>query len=244
VNPSVAIEYWAVPVTEGTYDELAGIDAFRAELSGSYPSAIRGRRSDACGGGMYSLLVEFVSGMSLRSLADIVLSGIAYDLIKSGAESIVLRPFCAAYRKLRDRNREKRLDIGELRIRLADAEIIIYRLYDDSVMECLDSVLRGVAANVGAETLRHAGSGPSEVHVPVLRDGAEDRLCKFRVMLDVDETIVPSANTYEQYWGVIYDAYCKTMVYDVQGRLLIDEEFWSQGRYDQECERRWREGRV
>ncbi len=86
------------------------------------------------------------------------------------------------------------------------------------------------------------GEQPFEIHIPVFEDPAEDRLSRFRVLLDVDETIRPNAAAdYFRFWGLQYDFSRTARVYDLQRHLLIDERFLTLEWYriEWESRRRW-----
>ena len=228
---SVKITYWAEQIGENQLHDLDGVDDFRHDLEREYAAAIHGRPGDL-GGGLLHLAVEFVSSISMADVATFLASGMAYDLIKEGTKSLVLRPFIRAYQRLKDRNRDNSLDIDVLRLVLRDSVIIIYRLADGSIVDNLGKILATVGAEYRGLVLR-SGETPFEIHVPVFADPSDDRLSGFRVLLDVDEVIRPKPGAdYFKLWGLHYDFSRTTRVYDVGRHLLIDEEFLTQDRYD------------
>jgi hypothetical protein len=83
------------------FDDLKGIGEFRDELASAYVLVVSGRAGAA--GGITHLLVELTSTFSLAHLKQLILDGVAFDLLKNGAEAFVLRPFIAAYRHLQER---------------------------------------------------------------------------------------------------------------------------------------------
>jgi hypothetical protein len=224
--------------------DFTGIEEFRAELAESYISVTHGRPAGA-GGGLYELVVEFVSTLTLLDVAKFLLGGIAYDLIKSGSKAFILRPFLTAYGKLRDRNRG-RIDIGELRFIFQDSVLVIYKISNDSISTSLQNILTTFAKHSPTLTLE-SGERSFEIHIPVFEDPVKDHLCKFRVLLDVDETIKNiTPSDYFKFWGVENDyarwksAYYLTpfQVYEVERRLLIAEEFYTLDRYWTEWRKR------
>lgn len=227
---SVKVTYWAEQIGDNKLHDLNGIDAFRDELEREYASAIHGRPGDL--GGLLHLAVEFVSSISMVDVAQFLAAGMAYDMIKEGTKALVLRPFIKAYQRLKDRNPETNLDIDVLRLVLRDSVIVIYRLTDGSVFEHLEKILTIVAGEYTHLILR-SGEIPFEIHVPVFEDPSDDRLSRFRVLLDVDEIIEPRPDIdYFKLWGLQYDFSRTTRVYDVHQRLLLDQEFLTQEWYD------------
>lgn len=232
---ALTIKYWCEQKDSSSLYELDGIEEFRQELASSYISVVQGRPGDL--GGLHQLVVEVISNLPLSEVAKFLAEGIAFDLIKSGTKAFVLRPFLAAYKKLRDRNKTMGVDIEEFRVAFSDSVLIISKISDDGIFESLERILVAVAQNY--HLMFRDGERPFEIHIPVFEDSGEDRLCRFRSLLDVDETIrnVTSAN-YLEFWGVWYDYTRTSRVYDVSRRLLIDAEFFTRERYWQEWERR------
>jgi hypothetical protein len=227
---SVKLVYWAEQVGEDKLHDLNGIGEFREELEQVYATAVHSRLGDL--GGLLHMAVEFVSSISMGDVAQFLLSGMAYDLIKGGTKSLVLRPFIQAYQRLEERNRDLGLDIDVFRIVMRDSIIVIYRLSDGSILGHLEKVLV-TAANEYPQMVLRSGEKPYEIHVPVFKDATADRLSRYRVLLDVDETIEPKpARDYFTFWGLQYDFSGTTRVYDLRRHLLIDEEFLTQERYD------------
>ena len=93
---AIKVEYWAEKKANTTdLFDLAGIEEFRAELTNHYVGAVHARPGPC--GGLYGLVVEFLTSFSLQHFVNLILDGVAYDLIKSGSDALVLRPFVAAY---------------------------------------------------------------------------------------------------------------------------------------------------
>lgn len=242
---AVRVSYWAEQTGDWELHDLAGIDDFRKELAEDYVSIVQARPGDL--GGLYQLAVEFVASISLTDVASFLAQGVAFDLIKSGTKAFVLRPFLAAYRRLRDRNQSLRVDIEQLRIVFQDTSVTIWSIYDDAISENLGKIMVTLASRYGSIILP-SGEPPFEIHVPVFEDPADDRLCRFRVPLDVDETVRnPTAQHYLGFWGAEYD-YARAhdhnrlyRVYDVQRDLLLDTDFYTRERYWTKWQEKWRQ---
>jgi hypothetical protein len=197
---AVRVNYWAEKTGDWALHDLAGIDDFRRELAEDYVSFVQGRPGDL--GGLHQLVVEFVSSISLLDAANFLAQGIAFDLIKSGTKAFVLRPFLKAYKKLRDRNATTGVDIEQLRIVFQDTSVTIWNICDGGIFTNLGQIISTLAARYRTMILS-SGEPPFEIHVPVFEDPADDRLCRFRVPLDVDETVRnPTAEYYFKFWGL------------------------------------------
>jgi len=235
---AISINYWAAQKGSLDLDDLTGINDFRDELEAEYVTIVRGRPGAL--GGLYHLTAEVVSTLTLSHVLQLLLDGVAFDLIKSGTKAFVLRPLLTAYNKLRERNKSHDGDIDELRLIFQDSLVTIYCVAPDSIASSLEQILRTLASNYEHLLLR-SGERPFEVHIPVFEDPSKERPSRFRVLLDVDETI-PSfgVSDYFRLWGLWYDFSGKHRVYDVSRQLLIDEEFLSRQRYWAIWEERWR----
>jgi hypothetical protein len=227
---AITVKYWVSTDQPHNFLDLEGIDDFRRELANDYVSFVKGRPAGA--GGVTHLFVELISTLSLSHVRQLILDGIAYDLIKHGSEAFVLRPFLAAYRKLQERNKAREfLDIGELKIQFQDSLLIIHEISSDSLVAELRTILLTLAKNYEHLALK-SGESPFAIHIPVFEDPDVDRPCRFRVIGDIDETIRSSGpEDYIKFWGMEYAFERDLRVYDVERQLLLDEEFYTLDRY-------------
>ena len=222
-DTSIAVRYWISTDQPKGFPDLDGIGEFRESLAADYISVVKGRPAGA--GGLVRLLVEIISIFSLSHVVQLLLDGIAYDLIKEGTHSFVLRPFIGAYKKLKNRNRERYLDIGDLRIEFQDCQVVIHGISSCTMDEQLERILLALAQNYQNLALQ-SGEFPFAIHIPVFEDPDAERPCKFRVVGDMGETISSSGpDDYLGHWGLVYDRGSTVRVYDVAHRLLIDERF-------------------
>lgn len=232
---AIVVKYW-IPTDHIPFDDLKGIEEFREELASAYIAAVSGRAAGA--GGITHLLVELTSTFSLSHLTQLILDGVAYDLIKNGAEALVLRPFIAAYRRLQERNKEERfLDIGELKIQFRDSLLILHEISSNTLVSQLENILGTLARSYDRFLLKR-GHEPYTIDIPVFEDPEGDRPCRFRVIGDIDETIRSSGpEDYVRFWGLEYD-HARLRVFDVQRQLLLDEQFNTLDRHWAELRRR------
>ncbi len=232
---AINIDYWAVQEGKSNLWQLAGIVEFQNELSQEYVSRVHGRPGDL-GGGLYEFAIQVIANISIQDVVKLIADGIAFDLLKSGTKSFVLRPFLTAYEKLKARNTEREVDINEIRFIFNDAEVVVSKICNNSIHVSLGAIFQVLAQDF--DCLRSGnGEYPYTIQVPVFED-PEKKLCRFRVLLDVDETIegVSCAN-YLEYWGIYYDFERTLRIFDVKRKLLIDSDFLTIDRYWQEWER-------
>jgi hypothetical protein len=240
-SASISVQYWAAKEGAVKLADFDGIDEFRTEIAAEYAGIVKGRPAGL--GGLYKLTVEIVSTFALGHLLRLLLDGVAYDLIKDGSQRFVLRPFMRAYEKLRIRNKHthKRPDLEQLRLVFSDSIVVIDCLYRDSIFENVEPILRALADNYHLLRLE-SGEVPYEIHIPVFEDPAPDRPSRFRVLLDVDETIPHiGADDYYRYWGLWFDYFGRRRIFDVARKIILDASFLKRTEYWRVIEERWRE---
>jgi hypothetical protein len=232
---AIVVKYW-VSTDHLPFDDLRGIEEFRNELASAYVSVVSGRAAGA--GGITHLFVELTSTFSLSHLAQLIADGVAFDLIKNGAEAFVLRPFIAAYKRLQESNKDDFVDIGELKIQFRDSVLILHEISSDTLVSQLENILITVARSYDRFLLKQ-GEAPYTIEISVFEDPEEDRPCRFRVIGNIDETIRSRGpEDYVGFWGLEYD-HAGLRVFDVQRQLLLDERFNTQDRHWAEMRRRF-----
>jgi hypothetical protein len=239
---AIKVNYWAAGNANLSLHDLEGISEFRDELAREYVSIVRGRPGAL--GGLYNLSVEIVSTFTLAHIVRLLLDGLAFDWIKEGTKAFVLRPFLAAYQKLKERQTGHYGDIDELRLIFQDSVVIVDYLGNNSIASSLEKIFRTLAQNYQHLVLS-SGEPPFEIYIPIFEDPTVDRPSRFRLLLHYDETIPSvSASDYFVYWGLWYDFSHKHRVYDVQRQLLIDEGFLTKEQYWAVLEKRWEAARA
>jgi hypothetical protein len=146
----------------------------------------------------------------------------------------------AAYAKFRERNKTIPVRVGQVRFLFQDSVVHIFNIFDgDSIFPHLERILAALAEHYRSMILP-SGELPFEIYIPIFEDLAHDRLVRFRVLLDVDETISHrTGSDYTRYWGLRYDYAGVYRVFDVARNLILDEEFWTLHRYWAEWQKWW-----
>jgi len=226
---AIRIDYWTLPDGSPSGEEPEGIEDFRRELQETYVSLVRGQ-SGSCGGGLYKFLIQVTSSITFHDIANLILGGISYDLIKSGTNSFVMRPLLAAFKKLKSRNKKWNIEVDELKFSFQDADIIVKKIGTQPLSDDIERIFMALAESF--EFMKgHTGESPYAIHIPVFED-PNPRFCRFRALLDVDETIqTVTTDSYLQFWGVRYNHEAQIRVFDVQRRLLIDNRYMTQDEY-------------
>lgn len=139
-----------------------------------------------------------------------------------------------------ERNKTIHVRIGEVRLLFQDSVVYIFNIFDDdSIFPHLEGILTALAQHYRSMILP-SGEPPFEIYIPIFEDQADDRLVRFRVLLDVDETIRHrTGSDYARYWGLRYDYAGVYKVFDVGRDLIIDQEFWTLHRYWAEWQKWW-----
>ena len=181
---AINIDYWAVQEGKSDLWQLAGIEEFQSDLGQEYVSRVHGRPGDL-GGGLYEFAIQVIANISIQDVVKLIADGIAFDLLKSGTKSFVLRPFLTAYEKLKARNTEREVDIHEIRFMFNDAEVVVSKICDNSIYESLGAIFQVLARDFNCHRNGN-GEYPSPSQVTVI-EGPEKKLCRFRVLLDVDD---------------------------------------------------------
>jgi hypothetical protein len=242
---SVKVKYWVVHNTVSLkFRDLEGIQEFRNELAENYVSTVQGRPMGA--GGFIRLWVEFQSLFTLSELVRIVMEGAAFDLIRRGGKESLLKPFLTAYQRLKERNTQRAVEIAELRFLFEDAIVVIESIPNVELLSQVEKILRTLAEQYEKLSLK-SGERPFEIHIPIFEDPAPDRPYRFRQILEEEETIPRSdfsASSYFQLWGLDFDFFSATRVYDVGRQLIIDEPYYTRSQYWAVMMERWRKARL
>lgn len=237
---AIKIEYWTLPDGSPSGKEPEGIDEFRNELEENYVSFVRGQ-SGACGGGLYDLVVNITSSITLRDVASAILGGIAYDLVKSGAQSLILRPLISAIKKLISCNKDniQKIGIDEFRFTFQDTDVIVKNIGTDDFFTNLEKIFIQLSKSI--ETLKaDTQEYPYVIHIPLFED-PDKKICRFRSPLDVDEMVEDITDeNYLKLWGVRYNLEGKIRVFDVKNKLLIDSGYMTQDEYWESAEKEWK----
>jgi len=229
IPAAISVDWW--------YGEtkLDGVTEFKSELQDNYAvSVVRGRRGPL-GGGLYQLAVEFLSRLSLGEIVRILLEGATYDLLKSGTDSFFIRPFLEAYNRFKSRQKQEgRVGIDRIRLVFQDSAITMERLPHTDLLAELGGIFRAVAENF--EYITHgSGSQLFELYIPIFEDTSDQRVCKYRTLLSVDETLDVSRISrvdYFKFWGLqYYSDGSPSRVYDVEHRGVIEESFCTESEY-------------
>jgi hypothetical protein len=240
-GPSIKVSWWAEQISPTEIRSFDGLEEFRRALDENYVAVVRPRPGDL--GGLYQMAVHFLANVTLADVAAFIAAGVAYDILKSGTKTFVLRPFLEAFKTLRERNQSFNIGIEELLMEFQDSIVAIDGSYPDAIPSQIPFILQTISKNYKTMILE-SGERPFEIRIPVFEDTAEDRPARFRALLEVDETVAKgTAEDYSGFWGLWYDYSRQYRVFDVKRRLLIDEKFLSRSYYWQIMEKRWREQR-
>jgi len=126
MSTAIKISYYGEPEEGFNISEFDGVTEFKNDLDEGYYAFIH-QKTDGYGAGFYELAVEILSDLSLQQFIEFIGPGIAYDILKSETNNVILKPFVKAYKKLKKKN--KNIDIQELKFSFKDSTITIHKIY-------------------------------------------------------------------------------------------------------------------
>ncbi len=232
---SIAVSYWAHPLGGGKFIDFVEINEFEKDLSTDFNVFLRGRATDALGGGLYELVMVIFHNDTVHDTL-LLIGGYLSDEVKDAAKEWLKKhigdPIKTAFTKLKSRNEDKAPDIDRLEIVFKDVNFIIYNIFPDGIVQNIDVVLDLFGARLGG--FISEGQLPSYVYVPVFHDKeAESSSWKkrpvYRKPEKIDETIRNvSSDDYLKYWGLFYTGQveqCK--VYEVRTKTFVNADLQS-----------------
>jgi len=123
--------------------------------------------------------------------------------------------FCHLLETLREGN-DFYIEVEEFSIFLKDTSIIINKIYDDSIPQQLEGVLRSVGENYVHFT-KGLTEVPYEIYVPIFEGN----------LLENDNTLMNiksgnnNVNDYFKYWGAYFYSEDHAMIYDLKNTSII-----------------------
>jgi len=106
--------------------EIAGIEEFRNELNKHYLIQLKPRYIPAFSEGGETWITVFVNSNFFDFAKDVIVYGLAWDLLKKGTTQYFFKPLFSALKKLEKANsRSYRLRIQSLKFQFDDIDIII-----------------------------------------------------------------------------------------------------------------------
>ncbi|UBZ13497.1 hypothetical protein LDL77_16630 [Flagellimonas marinaquae] len=225
---AIKISYYGEPLDDFTISELHGISEFKEELDKSYKTFVH-QKTDGFGSGFYELAIELLSDISLKEFIEFVVGGVAYDLIKSGSRRLILKPFYAAYSKLKEKN--SNVDISRLDFSFNDSTISIYKIFKNSIFEELENILLGLQINYNNLYLQGVEK-PYQIDIPIFKNPNGTHNIDYRCKLSFDETIKEiGKEDYYKFWGSFYQFKGRFYVYDYKNQVLTTNEYFTEELY-------------
>lgn len=224
---SIQIKYDAFPANF-ELEDFQGIEEFRDELSKEYIANVKGTPVGR-GGLAYELLINTILNISLEDFINMILGGLAYDVVKHGAKSFALKPFFKALEKLNKQNHNG-IAIRELHLIFEDSEIIIKSIDERGIYHIVPRVFENIVKVYSEMKNSQTGRYPSKIHIPVIYDAkqtAEGEKVGYRQPIIMDEYLTDlSDENYFQYWGLFYEYIDQPIVYDVINKTLTKNSYW------------------
>lgn len=225
----VNISYCLYP--EG--DDFESIETFQDQLSKVYDTRITTPKTDAMGGGLYEIVVEIINQTSFADIAKDLIE----DSIKAGLVYF-WEPLFSQIKALFSKNQRFRPDIEAAKFIFRDVEIIIYPLYEDSISEVIDDIIKELAQRFSA-IKAHLISPVRTIHIPIFNQVDSYEVCAYRVRLNIDENISKFDKAdYFKFWGV-RDIREVNYVYNLANGGMLHTKFYTQSEYDELLDRKF-----
>ncbi|WP_339837490.1 hypothetical protein [uncultured Maribacter sp.] len=194
--------------------EITGIDDFLKSLEFHYFSTIK-LKSKSCNLKSIHLVLEVNCNLDLLELLSHFNTG------RWGRSDKSTSPLQQNLKLLNSKN-SYNLDIEELTIFLNDTNIVIKRIYNNSISSQFNDILKQIACNYVFLT-KGLTQKPYELFIPIFEDSIED----FEFEND-QVNILPKS--YYEFWGIYLDKDDEASIFDVQRNTYVcgDLEFLSE----------------
>lgn len=213
-------------------EDFHGVEELKEELSQNYVSRIKGTPVGR-GGGVYEFVVDLLMNISLEGFTKFILEGLAFDFIKSGTKSLVLKPFMKAFEDFNTKN-GGRVAIREFKFQFDDSDVVIRSVNDQGVYSVAPLVFEKLAHIYSNLLEPNSKKYPNRICIPVVKDRimAKTETTQFRELLTDEEEYLYnklSSDQYFEFWGLNFEFNHAQpdMVYDVQKNQLTSDEFYS-----------------
>jgi hypothetical protein len=213
-------------------EDFEGVEELKQELSKHYVSRIKGTPVGR-GGGVYEFVVDLIMNISLEGFTKFILEGLAFDFIKSGTKSLVLKPFMKAFEDFNSKNGGQ-VGIREFKFQFDDSEVVIRSINNQGVYSVAPLIFEKIAQVYSYLLEPNSKKYPNRICIPVVHDRimAKTESTHFRELLNDDEEYLYqtlSTSQYFEFWGLNYEFNHSQpdIVFDVQNNQLTSDDFFS-----------------
>lgn len=196
------------PVGYNKKCEIVGLDSFKKKLEKYFFSKVTVRNSST-NSTTAKLVLELDCNFELREMLNHLKLG-TWGSFDCGEDC-----FKKALQNLKSNN-DLYIDVDEFSIFLKDTSIIINKIYEKSIPNQLESILKRINDNYIIFTKRLT-EVPYEIFVPVFEEG----------ILENDTTLMNiksgnnRVNDYFKFWGLYFNTEEDAVIYDVKNRSII-----------------------
>lgn len=233
---ALRIKYFVLGTEVNHFEGEEDLASFKAELHKTYFATFETEFADRGGGGNF--LIEFLLDITLKDYLMIVASGLAWDIVKLGAQNYLIRPFIKLYKKFRANEASQKIE--EINLVFRDSRIIITTLNPrkpEIDFELVQDIINAIAQNY-SKLLIDNSIEPNEIHVPLIKDNISSTKTIYRYVLSVDEPLIfnqtpPkkfSNEDYFMYWGLKYLGWRK-YVYNVKAETCFESDWYTDENY-------------
>lgn len=231
-HKQIKISYWTYP--EG--DDFEDISGFTKEISHEYFLTVNKKRTDACGGGLYDIVVKITEDISLLELAK--------SYTEDGIKILIgysLKPVFKSLKELFKKNEALKPSIEEIVLDFSDCKIRIYNYLGQEIEDIFDDLMEQLFLLRLSD--KKFFKKVKTIHLPIVNHLDWYKLCDYRVILNVDEPIVKfTKEIYFGFWGV--STRQGKYVYDVDKKRLFKQVFYTQKTYDKLFDKAFENGAL
>ncbi|MCM4169722.1 hypothetical protein KCTC52924_03920 [Arenibacter antarcticus] len=195
-------------------DHIIGLDIFRRRLEKDFYANVTISDYDLKEGEA-NLSIEINCNFTLSESLEYLLNPVPHSTLGPKSHSRKTTLFLKAYSDLRKVNTTA-IDISELTISLTDTNILISKIYEQSICEQIENITTELCHHNIYYT-KGLSETPFEIFIPIFEEVAL-KADNIPIVNPIDTN---NKNNYFIYWGVYYNNAEETAIYDLQSQKII-----------------------
>lgn len=212
-------------------EDFEGVEELKLELSKHYVSKVKGTPVGR-GGGVYEFFIDLLMNISLEDFLKFISQGLAFDAIKSGTKSLVLKPFMRAFEDFNKKNGDS-VAIREFKFQFEDSEVVIRAIDDRGVYSTAPEVFLQLSKIYNQLRDNVSNKFPNRICIPVVWDEkiADSESSKYRELLIDEEEYLNNQmdpKQYFEFWGLSFEFNHSQsqIVFDLENKMMTAHGFY------------------
>jgi hypothetical protein len=242
-KPIINLSYWTFPEGE-MFTDFQDLTVFEQELKEDYEVNIESQPTDALGGGLYELAIQFITDTDFKAYALEIIRDKSKEVISGGviaSSALLWKKLFRGIQNLFAKNSALEPKVSNLTMVFNDTTIVIYSIYENSISEVTDELVKKIAEHYN-EIEKGEPVKIAYIHVPIFNKIDTYAVCAYRVKLAVDENISSfTKSDYFNIWGIEFLDGTKA-VYELNGQRLTKAPFYTQAEYDDLLDKKFAQG--